>query len=282
MPRWSPASPAPPTRASRRGWRTSSLRAPRIACHTPRRAGRLGLTAVSAELSGDSARRAAESAGWTVVEAATADDGRSLAARLAALQAAEVDAWLLTGGFDDARADQALEMAGLVAAARGQLPTAGDLGRQRSADRAEVSILFEEGAVRAGAEPAAGAAQRERAAAAPRAGGAAAADGGARRRAAADAGLVPRAISELARSTMRRVLGVDLGARYLSWVIADEGGSAESRVFAGWWPVGGQPGGLRRTRTAGQDAAAGDRRAGRGGCAAEPARPARHAAPDRR
>jgi hypothetical protein len=42
-----------------------------------------------------------------------------------------------------------------------------------------------------------------------------------------------RAISELARSTMRRVLGVDLGARYLTWVTADENGTAESRVFAG-------------------------------------------------
>jgi hypothetical protein len=41
-----------------------------------------------------------------------------------------------------------------------------------------------------------------------------------------------RSISELARSTMRRVLGVDLGARYLTWVTADESGSAEGRVFA--------------------------------------------------
>ena len=70
---------------------------PRIACHTPRRPGHIGLAAVSSELSGD-ARRAAESAGWTVVEAATADDGRSLSARLAALQAADVDVWLLAGG----------------------------------------------------------------------------------------------------------------------------------------------------------------------------------------
>ena len=41
-----------------------------------------------------------------------------------------------------------------------------------------------------------------------------------------------RAIAELARSSMRRVLGIDLGARYLTWVIADETGAAESRVFA--------------------------------------------------
>ncbi len=205
--------------------------APRIACHTPRRAGRLGITAVSAELSGDAARRAAESAGWTVVEAATADDGRSLSTRLGALQSAEVDAWLLTGGFDDARADQALEMAGLVAAARGmsRQPVIW-AGSARIAP--EVVLLFEEGAVATVPNPRPG----------PQAEDALplrhaleellqrmVEPGGVRQ-------LTPvsfrRAISELARSTLRRVLGVDLGARYLSWVIADEGGAAESRVFA--------------------------------------------------
>ena len=207
-------------------------RAPRIACHTPRRAGRLGLTAVSEVLSGDSARRAAESAGWTVVEAATADDGRSLAARLSALQAAEVDAWLLTGGFDDARADQALEMAGLVAAARGssRQPV---IWAGSTLIAHEVALLFEEGAVETVPNPRP----------APRTEDAVplrhaleellqrmVEPGGVRQ-------LTPvsfrRAISELARSTLRRVLGVDLGARYLSWVVADEDGSAESRVFAG-------------------------------------------------
>ncbi|MEP6469320.1 MAG: glutamate mutase L [Chloroflexota bacterium] len=206
--------------------------APRIACHTPRRAGRLGLAAVSTELSGDSARRAAESAGWAVVEAAIADDGRSLAARLSALQAADVDAWLLTGGFDGGRADQAMEMAGLVAAARGtaRQPVIW-AGSASLAD--EVSVLFEDGAVQRVPNP---------------------------RPTARDENALPlrlaleellqrmvepggvrqltpvsfrRAISELARSTMRRVLGVDLGARYLTWVTADETGTAESRVFAG-------------------------------------------------
>ena len=207
-------------------------RAPRIACHTPRRAGRLGLTAVSEELSGDSARRAAESAGWTVVEAATADDGRSLAARLSALQAAEVDAWLLTGGFDDARADQALEMAGLVAAARGssRQPV---MWAGSALIAHEIALLFEEGGVETVPNPRP----------APRT-----EDGLPLRHALEELlqrmvepggvrQLTPvsfrRAISELARSTLRRVLGVDLGARYLSWVVADEGGSAESRVFAG-------------------------------------------------
>jgi hypothetical protein len=206
--------------------------APRIACHTPRRAGRLGLAAVSTELSGDSARRAAESAGWMVVEAATADDGRSLAARLSALQAADVDAWLLSGGFDDGRADQALEMAGLVAAARGMARQPVIWAGSASLAK-EVSLLFEDGAVQTVPNPRP-TARTENALplrlaleellqrmVEP---------GGVRQ-------LTPvsfrRAISELARSTMRRVLGVDLGARYLTWVTADETGTAESRVFAG-------------------------------------------------
>jgi hypothetical protein len=205
--------------------------APRIACHTPRRAGRIGLAAVSAELSGASARRAAESAGWTVAEAATSDDGRPLAERLGALQAADVDAWLLAGGFDDGRADQALEMAGLVAAARGASRTpvlwAGSAGL---AD--EVALLFEPGAVEAVANPRPTAGEEDplplrhaleallQQLVEP---------GGVRQ-------LTPvsfrRAVAELARSTERRVLGVDLGARYASWVVADETGTAESRVFA--------------------------------------------------
>ena len=31
-----------------------------------------------------------------------------------------------------------------------------------------------------------------------------------------------RGIAELARSSMRRILGIDLGAHYLTWVLADE------------------------------------------------------------
>ena len=41
-----------------------------------------------------------------------------------------------------------------------------------------------------------------------------------------------RGIAELARSSMRRIVGIDLGAHYLTWVTADEAGAAESRVFA--------------------------------------------------
>jgi hypothetical protein len=207
------------------------LGAPRIACHTPRRVGRLGLAGVSSGLSGTSARRAAESAGWTVEEAATADDGRSLTARLAALQEADVDAWLLTGGFDAGRADQALEMAGVVAAARGasRQPV---IWAGSAALASEVSALFEDGAVRVVDNPRPDARtenplplrhaleellQRM------------VEPGGVRQ-------LTPvsfrRAISELARSTMRSVLGVDLGARYLTLVRSDDLGEAESRVFA--------------------------------------------------
>lgn len=90
----------------------------RIECHTARRPGRIVVTAVSRELSGGAARRAAEAAGWQVVESVTLDDGRSLADRLATLQAVETDAWLIAGGFDGTRTPRALEAAALVAAAR--------------------------------------------------------------------------------------------------------------------------------------------------------------------
>jgi hypothetical protein len=204
---------------------------PRIACHTPRRPGHIGLAAVSSELSGDAARRAAESAGWSVVEAATADDGRSLSVRLAALQAADVDVWLLAGGFDEGRADQALEMAGLVAAARGGAPQPVIWAGAESLTP-EVALLFEDGAVRSVANPRPSAHRENplplrhlleemlQRMVEP---------GGVRQ-------LTPvsfrRGIAELARASMRRILGIDLGAHYLTWVLADEGGAAESRVFA--------------------------------------------------
>ena len=119
----------------------------RIECHTARRPGRLAVVAVSRELSGSAARRAAESAGWQVLDVVTLDDGRSLADRLAILQALEVDAWLVTGGFDGARSPRVLEAAGLVAAARrrgtGPVVWAGD-----AALADEVEGLFEGDAVR--------------------------------------------------------------------------------------------------------------------------------------
>lgn len=205
--------------------------APRITCHTPRRAGRLGLAAVSSELSGASARRAAESAGWVVAEMATTDDGRSLADRLMALQAVDVDAWLIGGGFDGGRADQALEMAGLVSAARAssRVPV---IWAGSDALGPEVEALFEAGALRRVANPRPApdvehpAPLRQlleellRQSVEP---------GDARR-------LAPvafrRAIAELARSNHREVLGVDLGAQYLTLARADASGVAEGRVFA--------------------------------------------------
>src|SRR5207244_9655414 len=63
--------------------------AARITCHTPLRPGRLGVAAVTAEVSGSAARRAAESAGWVVVEEAAADDGRSLPGRVGTLPAGD-------------------------------------------------------------------------------------------------------------------------------------------------------------------------------------------------
>jgi MutL protein len=205
--------------------------APRIAVHTPARPGRIALAAVSFEFSGRAARRAAEAAGWVVVEAVTADDGRPVAERLSALQSAEVDAWLLTGGFDAEGGDGALEMAGLVAAARGggRSPVVW-AGSASLTER--VGAFFEAGVVRAVANPRPSADREnllplrrflealierlvER--------------GAARQLAPVGFG---RAIAELARAARLRVVGVDLGARYATWASADENGIADSRVVA--------------------------------------------------
>ena len=133
----------------------------RIECHTARQVGRLAVVAVSREISGGAARRAAEAAGWEVADVVTLDDGRSLAERLALLQAIEVDAWLLAGSFDDASSPRALEAAGLVAAARrvdgGPVVWAGSA---RLAD--PVRALFEPGAVTAVGNAQADAASRGR------------------------------------------------------------------------------------------------------------------------
>jgi hypothetical protein len=205
--------------------------APRIAVHTPARPGRIAMAAVSSEFSGQAARRAAEAAGWVVVEAVTADDGRPVAERLSALQSAEVDAWLLAGGFDAESGDGALEMAGLVAAARGggRSPVVW-AGSATLTER--VGALFEPGVVRPVANPRPSAEREnllplrrfldalierlvER--------------GAARQLAPIGFG---RAIAELARAARLRVVGVDLGARYATWASADDNGIADSRVVA--------------------------------------------------
>lgn len=205
--------------------------APRIAVHTPARPGRIALAAVSSDLSGQAARRAAEAAGWVVVEAVTVDDGRPVVERLSALQSAEVDAWLIAGGFDAEGGEGALEVAGLVAAARGggrsPVVWAGSAGLTE-----RVAAFFDTGVVRAVANPRPSADREnllplrryldalierlvER--------------GAARQLAPIGFG---RAVAELARAARLRVVGVDLGARYATWASADENGTAESRVVA--------------------------------------------------
>jgi hypothetical protein len=205
--------------------------APRIECHTSVRPARLALAAVSREVSGATARRAAESAGWLVVESASADDGRALTERLVALQAAEVDAWLLAGGFEGARSDQALEITALVAAARGDR---GEpviwAGSSRLTD--EVAGLFEPGAVTPVANPRPSPEREDPAplrmyleellsrTVEPES---------ARH-------LSPvsfrRALAQLSRETELRIMGIDLGMRFATVVLADGRGEAESRVFA--------------------------------------------------
>jgi hypothetical protein len=205
--------------------------APRIAVHTPARPGRIALAAVSSELSGQAARRAAEAAGWVVVEAVTVDDGRPVVERLSALQSAEVDAWLIAGGFDAEGGEGALEVAGLVAAARGggrsPVVWAGSAGLTE-----RVGAFFEPGVLRAVANPRPSA-ERENLVPLRRYLDALierlVERGAARQLAPIGFG---RAVAELARAARLRVVGVDLGARYATWASADENGIAESRVVA--------------------------------------------------
>lgn len=208
--------------------------APRISCHTPYRPGRLAIAAVTGELSGSVARRAAESAGWLVVEAAAADDGRPLPERLSALAEAEVDAWLIVGGFDDARPEQAVEAAAITAAARGggRSPV---IWAGSAALASDVCAMFDPGVVAVVSNPRPSADDE---------------DAGPLRHhleelldrlveSGGTRNLAPigfrRTVAEIAREEGLRVGAVDLGARYATWVIADgthEAGGAESRVFA--------------------------------------------------
>jgi hypothetical protein len=203
----------------------------RIECHTARQAGRLALVAVSRELSGAAARRAAEAAGWEVAEIVTLDDGRTLAERLAVLQSAEADAWLIAGGFDDARSPRALEAAALVASSR--LPGGTAVvwaGSRRLAD--EVAALFEPGAVVTVANPRPDPRHE---------------DGGPlrehlqellRRTVSSEdeahlaSTALPRAVAALAADGGLRVLAVDLGARTAIRALAEPDGSVSSRLRA--------------------------------------------------
>jgi len=208
--------------------------AARITCHTPARPGRLGVAAVTAEVSGSAARNAAESAGWVVVEEAAADDGRSLPERLATLTAADVDAWLVVGGFDDARPEQALEAAALVAAARrgGRTPV---IWAGSAALTDEVAACFEPGVVAAIPNPRPDATTEDLAPLRHRLEellDRLVESGGTRN-------LAPigfrRTIEEIAREDKLRVVGVDLGARYATWAFADgtvDPMIVDSRVYA--------------------------------------------------
>lgn len=203
----------------------------RIECHTARQPGRLAVVAVSRELSGSTARRAAEAAGWQVTVLVTLDDGRSLAERLATLQAAEVDAWLVAGGFDDARSPRALEAAALVASAR--MPDGGPVIWAGSAQLTnEVMLLFEGGAVSAVANPRPDAKREE--------------PGPLRDRLQAilrqsvapedEAHLSPtafaRAVGVIAADGGLRVLAVDLGARGGVRVVAEPDGTTSTTVHS--------------------------------------------------
>ncbi len=205
--------------------------APRIECHTPRRPGRLAIAAISRDVSGAALQRAAQSAGWVVADAATMDDGRSLTERLTVLQATSVDAWLLAGGFDGARAEQALEIAALVSAARAGARTPVIwAGSDALAD--EVGALFEPGAVTAVANPRPSTEGEEPLPLREHL--------EALLQELVEAGdsihLAPvsfrRAVAELARASGVRIIGVDVGARYATWVTAEADGTAESRIFA--------------------------------------------------
>lgn len=203
----------------------------RIETHTARRPGRIAVVAVSRELSGSSARRAAEAAGWEVVESVTLDDGRSMAERLATLQGAEVDAWLLAGGFDEARSQRALEAAALVAAAR--RTGAGPLIWAGSASLAEdVASLFEANATVVAANPRPDARRedlpplRERLLAVLRTTLAG------EEEAHLSSVALPRAVGALAASGGMRILAVDLGARAAVRALGAPDGSVTNRIHA--------------------------------------------------
>ena len=203
----------------------------RIECHTAQRPVRLAIVAVSRELSGATARRAAEAAGWHVSEVVTLDDGRTLADRLATLQAADVDAWLIAGGFDGTRSPRALEAAALVAAARRE--ESGPVVWAGSADLAtDVGELFEPGAATIVANPRPDARREEpgplrarlvellREVATPE------------EAAHLSSVAFPRAVAALARDGGLRVLGIDLGARSATRALAQPDGSVTSRSHA--------------------------------------------------
>lgn len=227
----------------------------RIECHTARQQGRMVVVAVSREISGSAARRAAEAAGWEVREMVTLDDGRSLADRLATLQAAEADAWLIAGGFDDARSPRALEAAALVAAARlpGSAPVVWAGSRQLAGD---VLALFEEGAVSSVDNPRPDARHEEAAPLRDHLQGLLRRTVSGEDEAHLASIAFPRAIGVLASEGGLRVLGVDLGARGAMRVVAEPDGSTTTRIHASGGLAGAAlvPGGAARVARMAGDA----------------------------
>jgi len=206
-------------------------RANRIECHTARRPARVAVVAVSREMSGITARRTAESAGWQVTEVVTFDDGRTLADRLGTLQSTDVDAWLIAGGFDGTRSPRALEAAALVAAVRRE--GSGPVIWAGSIDLAEAVIgLFEPGAASSVPNPRPDARREDtgplrarlvellREVASPQ------------DEVHMTAVAFPRAIGALALATGLRILAVDLGARSATRAFAEQDGSVTSRSHA--------------------------------------------------
>jgi len=204
----------------------------RIESHTARRPGRLAVVAVSRELSGSAARRAAEAAGWQVVEQVTLDDGRSLADRLATLQAIDTDAWLVTGGFDGARSPRALEAAALVASARrrGGAPIVW-AGSDALGD--EVTGLFEPDAVSVVANPRPDARRDDAAPLRDHLQALLRSVVARDEETHLSAIAIPRAVSALAAGSGLRILAVDIGARTAISALADPGGEVASRIHGG-------------------------------------------------
>jgi hypothetical protein len=204
----------------------------RIECHTARRPGRIVVVAVSRELSGGAARRAAEAAGWQVAEVVTLDDGRSLADRLATLQAVETDAWLVAGGFDGSRSPRSVEAGALVASARrlGGGPVIW-AGSGELAD--DIGALFEPGActpvdnVRPDSRREAPGPLREHL------------QGLLRTVVAREdethlaAIALPRAVGALASASGLRILAVDIGARGGISALAEPDGTVSTRIHGG-------------------------------------------------
>ena len=204
----------------------------RIECHTARRPGRLVVVAVSRELSGSAARRAAEAAGWQIVEQVTLDDGRSLADRLERLQAVETDAWLVAGGFDGVRSPRAMEAAALVAAARrvggGPVVWAGSDVLARDA-----CDLFELDAASAVANPRPDARRDDSAPLRDHLQRLLRSVVAREEETHLSAIAMPRAVGALAAGSGLRILAVDIGARTGISALAEPDGEVASRIHGG-------------------------------------------------